>query len=61
MDAAPVSVDGLKLTFEVFESCLDQMEGTGSFLTGATGFNEASQVEAFAYRRIATEYQGERQ
>ena len=60
MDAAPLLVDDLKPTFEVFELGLGQIGGTGSFLTGATGFNGDSQVEALAYCRTATEYQGER-
>ena len=61
MDAVPVSADGLKLTFEGFELCLGQIEGTSLFLTVATGFNGALQLEALTYRRTAVEYQGERQ
>ena len=61
MEAAPLLVDDLKLTFEVFELGLGQIEGTSLFLTVATGFNGALQLEALTYRRTAVEYQRERQ
>ena len=61
MEAVPLLVDDLKLTFEVFELGLGQIEGTSLFLTVATGFNGALQLEALTYRRTAVEYQGERQ